>query len=80
MINAAIAYGEGYQHRQPGWYTTHLIPATTEHAIVMLSSHFYESRDGSTGGFYGDNVNAAQQVWLAVNDLFRMDRDWGAAI
>ena len=27
----------------------------------MLSSHFYESRDGSTGGFFADNTGAAQQ-------------------
>ena len=42
----------------------------------MLSSHFYESRDGSTGGFFADNVQAAKQVWDAVNTLLRLDREW----
>ncbi len=52
------------------------MPATTEQAVIMLSSHFYESRDGSTGGFFADNTGAAQQVWNTVNLLLRLDRDW----
>ncbi len=32
------------------------MPATTEQAVIMLASHFYESRDGSTGGFFADNT------------------------
>ena len=51
-------------------------PPTTEQAVIMLSSHFYESRDGSTGGFFQDNPQAAQQVWNTVNLLLRLDRDW----
>ena len=42
-------------------------------AVIMLSSHFYESRDGSTGGFFADNTGAAQQVWNTVNLLLRSD-------
>ena len=42
----------------------------------MLSSHFYESWDGSTGGFFADNTGAAQQVWNTVNLLLRLDRRW----
>jgi len=49
---------------------------TTEQAIIMLASHFYESRDGSTAGFFGDNPQAASQVWDTVNLLLRLDRDW----
>ena len=45
-------------------------------AVIMLASHFYESRDGSTGGFFADNTNAAQQVWNTVNLLLRLDRNW----
>jgi hypothetical protein len=41
----------------------------------MLSSHFYESRDGSTGGFFQDKVDASEQVWRVVNMLLRMNRD-----
>lgn len=50
--------------------------ATTEQAIIMLASHLYESRDGSTGGFFADNVQAGQQVWNTVNLLLRLDRRW----
>ena len=61
-ISAAVAYAESYQHLTEGHYAENQMPPTTEQAVVMLSSHFYESRDGSTGGFFADNVNAGQQV------------------
>ena len=76
FITAAVSYAESYQHIPKGYYAAHPIPATTEQAIIMLVSHFYESRDGSTGGFFSDNVQAGQQVWNTVNLLLRLDRDW----
>ena len=75
-ITAAVSYAESYQHIQEGWYTYHPMPPTTEQAVIMLSSHFYESRDGSTAGFYADNIQAGQQVWNTINLLLRLDRDW----
>ena len=75
-ITAAISYAESYQHIPAGYYEDNVMPATTEQAIIMLSSHFYESRDGSTGGFFADNVQASQQVWNTVNLLLRLDREW----
>jgi hypothetical protein len=76
LISAALSYAESYQHVAAGWYETHIMPPTTEQAVIMLSSHFYESRDGSTAGFFGDSVQAGQQVWNTVNMLLRLDRDW----
>ena len=75
-ITAAVSYAESYQHITAGWYAENAMPPTTEQAVVMLSSHFYESRDGSTGGFFADSVQAGQQVWNTVNLLLRLDRDW----
>lgn len=75
-ITAAVSYAESYQHIQEGYYTENAMPATTEQAVIMLASHFYESRDGSTGGFFADNTNVAQQVWNTVNLLLRLDREW----
>lgn len=85
-ILAAVSYAESYQHLPAGTYLGNdaegelgeasRFPPTTEQAVIMLSSHFYESRDGSTGGFFSDNVQAAQQVWDTVNLLLRLDRDW----
>lgn len=72
MIAAALGYAKGYQHLSE---QTPLTP-TTEHAVIMLSSHFYESRDGSTAGFFADNPAASQQVWHTVNSLLRLDRNW----
>ena len=64
------------EHIAEGYYSENAMPTTTEQAVIMLASHFYESRDGSTGGFFADNTNAAQQVWNTVNLLLRLDRDW----
>ena len=75
-ITAAVSYAESYQHIAEGFYAINPMPPTTEQAVIMLSSHFYESRDGSTGGFFSDNVQAGQQVWNTVNLLLRLDRDW----
>ena len=75
-ITAAVSYAESYQHITDGYYTDNAMPPTTEQAVIMLASHFYESRDGSTGGFFADNVQAGQQVWSTVNLLLRLGRAW----
>ena len=75
-LTAAVAFAESYQHIPEGTYKETAMPATTEQAVIMLASHFYESRDGSTGGFFADNPQAANQVWNTVNLLLRLDRDW----
>ena len=75
-ITAAVSYAESFQHLAEGYYMDNPMPATTEQAVIMLVSHFYESRDGSTGGFFADNVQAGQQVWNTVNLLLRLDRNW----
>lgn len=75
-ITAAISYAESYQHIPAGTYAESTMPPTTEQAIIMLASHFYESRDGSTGGFFADSVQAGKQVWETVNLLLRLDREW----
>lgn len=74
-INAATAYAEGYQKKASGYYGENIMDPTTQQAVIMLSSHFYESRDGSTGGFFQDKVDASEQVWHVVNMLLRMNRD-----
>ena len=76
FIAAAVSYAESYQHIPAGTYQVDPLPPTTEQAVIMLASHFYESRDGSTGGFFSDNVQAGKQVWETVNLLLRLDRNW----
>jgi hypothetical protein len=75
-IRAALSYAESYQHLPEKHYADNPMPPSTEQAVIMLSSHFYESRDGSTAGFFGDNVQAGQQVWSTVNRLLQMERRW----
>lgn len=76
LIAAAVNYAESYQHIPGGTYAQGNMPPTTEQAVIMLASHFYESRDGSTGGFFADSVQAGNQVWETVNMLLRLDREW----
>ena len=75
-IDAAVSYAESYQHIPEGSYSSGGMPPTTQQAVIMLASHVYESRDGSTGGFFADNVQAGEQVFKTVNLLLRLDRDW----
>lgn len=77
LIAATVNYAESYQHIAEGFYGENPMPPTTEQAVIMLSSHFFESRDGSTAGFFADSVQASQQVWNTVNMLLRLDRLWG---
>lgn len=76
LISAAVDYATDYQHLPTGHYQTNPASQTTKQAVIMLASHFYESRDGSTAGFWGDNPQAAASVWDAVNRLLRLDREW----
>jgi len=76
-IAAAVHYAETYQRRPEGYYMRRnaKMTPTTEQAVIMLSSHFYESRDGGTGGFFSDYIGAVNNVWTAVNALLRLDRE-----
>ncbi|MCQ9359238.1 MULTISPECIES: head-tail connector protein [unclassified Corynebacterium] len=76
MVLAAISYAASYQHLPVGYYQTNPMSGATEQAVIMLASHFYESRDGSTAGFWNDKTQAAASVWEAVNRLLVMDREW----
>ncbi|WP_296559565.1 head-tail connector protein [uncultured Acetobacterium sp.] len=76
LILTATAYAESYQKKEDGFYAKHDMHPTTEQAVIILSSHFYESRDGSTGGFFADNVQASNQVWTVVNRLLDMNKDF----
>jgi uncharacterized phage protein (predicted DNA packaging) len=75
-IAAAISYAESYQHLSEGYYYNNEMPLTTEQAVIMLASYFYESRDGGTGGFFADSALAGRQAQDTINSLLRLDRDW----
>jgi len=75
FLSAAVSYAETYQKKSEHYYDDHPMPPTTEQAVLMLASHFYESRDGSTAGFWGDSADAGRQVWNTVNWLLRLDRE-----
>lgn len=76
FVEAATSYATGYQHLDAGFYDSHEMSEATRQGVVMLATHFYESRDGATAGFWADRPEAARAVWAAVNTLLRLDRDW----
>lgn len=76
LVEAATSYATSFQHLPAGYYEKAEMPGATRQAVVMLASHFYESRDGSTAGFWNDKPDASSAVWRSVNDLLRLDRDW----
>lgn len=76
LITASISYAESYQHLEEGFYKENKCSETTKQAIIMLASHLYESRDGSTGGFFANSTSASEQTWKTVNLLLRLDRKW----
>ncbi len=75
-LTAAISYAEQFQHLEDNYYSINPMSSVTMQGVIMLSSHFYESRDGSTGGYFGDNIKAAEQVWNTVHLLLRMGKEW----
>lgn len=75
-IAASISYAESFQHLEEGFYSDNEMSPVTRQAIIMLSSHFYESRDGSTGGFFSDTALAGQQARETINNLLRLDKNW----
>lgn len=76
FIAASIQYAESYQHLEEKYYEANTMNETTKQAVIMLASHFYESRDGGTGGLFSNSVSASEQVWKTVNTLLRLDRVW----
>ena len=76
VIAAAISYAEGYQHLGTDFYTENAMSPATEQGVIMLASHFYEIRDGSTGGYFQDSGGASEQVWETVHLLLRMGQAW----
>ncbi len=72
-IDAAISYAESYQYLKEGYYNENVMSPVTEQAIIMLSSHLYENRNSSTGGFFANTTIAGQQARETINNLLRLD-------
>ena len=73
FIKAAINYAESIQNVAFGSYTITPMSQTTERGVIMLASHFYESRDNSTAVFFSNNTQEGQQLWEKVNNLLQIE-------
>ena len=90
FISSAIDYAENYQNQSYKSYQinksnngnnaannrTNKMSPTTQQAVIMLATHFYESRDGGTGGFFTSNTYAVTQIWNTVNRLLALNKRW----
>ena len=76
IIAAAVDYAELYQHVGSGYYDDNDMPASTEQAVIMLSTFLYESRDGATGGYFSSMLGAADQAFETIHSLLRLNKDW----
>lgn len=72
-LAAAIGYAESFQKRS---YKQAKMSANTEQAIIILATHYFESRDGATGGFFNNFVGAPNNIWTTVHRLLSMDKRW----
>jgi len=78
IILDAIHYAESRQHYPEGYYQTNRMRRNTERAVIILATHLYESRDGSTGGFFNDKLGAADKTEALVDKMLRLNkRNWG---
>ncbi len=75
-VAACVSFAESYQKKGKDYYAINQMSPLTEQAVIMLASHLYESRDGGTGGFFGDNVQAAQQIMDTVRYMLVLEKDW----
>ena len=76
-IRNAVAYAESYQKKPGGTYKrADDMPLTTRQAVVMLASHYYESRDGATGGYFAVSVRAGEHAQEVINGMLRLEKDW----
>lgn len=74
-LSSAISYAEGFQKKGPQYYQDHPMEDSTKQGVIILASFFYESRDGSSAGFFQDSTQGASQVWETCHLLFRRDKD-----
>ncbi|GHU91591.1 hypothetical protein FACS1894202_13310 [Clostridia bacterium] len=73
FIRAAVDYAEQYQKVT---YGRRNLPPSTEQAVIMLASHYYESRDGATGGYFADTALAGNNARAAIDRLLNMHKKW----
>jgi hypothetical protein len=73
FILAALDYAITYQKLEKPWRK---LPPATMQAVVILASHWYESRDGGTGGFFADTAPAAVNVTNTVQRLLSVNKEY----
>jgi hypothetical protein len=76
FLMGAVSYAESKQKKPDGTFAREQMPPVTEQAVIMLASSFYESRDGSTAGFFADSTAAGAQSWETIDRLLMLDKDW----
>lgn len=75
-VLAALSYATAFQHMPEDFYEKNPPTERTRQAIVMLATHYYESRDGGAAGFFSPRPENVANIREAVDRLLRLDRTW----
>ena len=76
FLVSAVNYAETKQKLPDGTYGNSEMSEITKQAVIMLTAYLYESRDGSTAGFFADSAFAGERSWVVVDKLLQMDKNW----
>lgn len=76
LIHAGIDYSQRYQNKDYTLDDYTEMPNATKQAVLMLATHFYESRDLATGGYFNDTALAGSNARSAIDRLLSMHKDW----
>ena len=71
LIRSALDYAKTYQNKKR-WGRS--LPPTTEQALVMLVSFWFESRDGGNGGFM--TSAKGEEILRSIKWLLSLGKDY----
>jgi uncharacterized phage protein (predicted DNA packaging) len=76
LIRSALSYAQLYQNKDftECYADISDVPLSTEQAVIMLVTHWYESRDGSNGGYFSNT--SGSEITKAVDRLLSASKEW----
>jgi len=76
LILSALDYAQRYQNRDYSCRHFKDLPEITKQAVIMLATHFYESRDAATGGYFADTALAGSNAREAIERMLALHKIW----
>ncbi len=76
LILSALDYAQRYQNLDYSCNGFKSLPEITKQAVIMLATHFYESRDAATGGYFADTALAGANAREAIERMLSLHKIW----